>query len=271
MNWKSPPSDPNKKWLNRSLELQIILACNWACPACDSFSQFPKLAFTRKGTMTLEQIWFFIGEMHRENAYFGRIRILGGEPSIAPLFPEIVKILRAELVDKGHIGFLEVITNGSHPEKIEPVKLLLDRVRVSGERAKENAHVANLVHTPLSLGYEGKVCSAPGFCGWSLNYWGFFPCSSGAGLARFLDDVPRWQRLSLPTGKTMENWPDLTDLCGSCYHSLRDEDKIKCGVKKPELNKPSEDNQQRLDSWFAGRQPKWEAYYGALTPEPVSA
>lgn len=271
-SWKEPPADRSKVWLNKSLELAINLTCNWTCIACDAFSQLRTTNIVRKGTMTLEQIWHFIGEMHQRNAYFGRIRILGGEPTIAPRFLEIVKLLREELVLKGYVGQLEVITNGTNPEKIEPAKQYLNRVRVSGEAAKQRAHTANLVHSPSTLGYVGKQCNAPGHCGWSLNYWGYYPCSSGAGLSRF-HDWQRWQRLSLPV-TLKETWPDLIDLCQHCYHALREDDKIKCGTGtlpgQAELNTPSPENQKLMDSWMAGREPSLPVY-GQLTQVPESA
>lgn len=262
MNWKSPPADPTKKWLNKSLELAINLFCNWECIACDAFSQLHTISIVRQGTMTLRQIQHFISEMKERNAYFGRIRILGGEPTINPLFQTIASMLHAELVTTGHVGLLEVITNGSHPERIESAKQYLGKVRVSGEKAKQAAHVANLVHSPYSLGYIGKQCNQPGHCGWSLNYWGYYPCSSGAGLCRF-HDWQQWQRLKLPVS-LKETWPDLIDLCQHCYHALRDEDKIKCGTgMKPgqaELNKPSASNQEVLDKWLSGANPTLPVY-----------
>lgn len=266
MDWKAPPADSSKLWLNKSLEIQIILACNWSCIACDQFSQLRTVSFVRKGTMTLEQLKFFIDEMHKHNAYFGRIRLVGGEPTIAPQFANIVALLHSYLVLRGHVGALEVVTNGSKPEKIQPVRMMLDRVRPSGEAAKQRDHTANLVHSPASLGYQGKMCSAPWHCGWSLNYWGFFPCSSGAGLSRF-HDWTRWQRTSLPLGKTMDVWPDLQELCNHCYHGLRPEHKIKCGTGtlpgQAELNKPSAENQKLLDRWQAGALPTWPVYGAA--------
>lgn len=265
MDWKAPPKDSSKKWLNKSLEIQLLLACNWSCTACDQFSQLRTVSFVRKGTMTLDQIAHFIAEMKEQNAYFGRIRLVGGEPTIAPRFAEITKMLHSELVTTGHIGRLEVVTNGSKPEKIQPVKVYLEKVRVSGEEAKQRDHTANMVHSPASLGYEGKMCTAPWHCGWSLNYWGYFPCSSGAGLSRFYDWT-QWQRLNLPLAKTLDVWPDLQTLCNHCYHALRPEHKIKCGTgTKPgqaELNKPSPENQVILDRWLSGALPTWPIYGG---------
>lgn len=272
MNWKEKPADPSKVWLNRSLELAINITCNWSCQACDAFSQLRTTNIVRKGTMTMGQIMHFVDEMHERNGYFGRIRILGGEPTIAPLFRDIVHKLHAYLVVPGYVGELEVITNGTHPEKIQPVREFLSRVRVSGEAAKQKSHTANLVHSPKTLGYIGRQCNAPGHCGWSLNYWGYFPCSSGAGLSRF-HDWQHWQRLSLPVS-LKETWPDLIDLCQFCYHALREEDKIKCGTGmlpgQAELNKPSAENQELMDSWLAGREPTLPVY-GQLTAVPKSA
>ena len=265
MDWKAPPLDPAKRWLNKSLELAINLFCSWQCHACDAFSQFPTISIVRRGTMTISQIEHFVAEMKEANAYFGRIRILGGEPAINPKLPQIAELLHRELVQKGHVGRLEIITNGDHMEKLTPaVRQYLEKVRVSGEAAKQAAHVANLVHSPKSLGYIGKQCGQPGHCGWALNYWGYYPCSSGAGLSRF-HDWQNWQRLKLPVS-LKETWPDLVDLCQHCYHALRPEDKIKCGTGmqpgQAELNKPSPENQALLDSWLAGRQPTLAVYGG---------
>lgn len=264
MDWKAPPADPNKLWLNRSLELQILLACNWRCASCDSYSQFPSLAFTRRGTMTLDQIKFFIHEMEQANAYFGRIRILGGEPSLHPKLEDIVCLLHNNLVAPGHVGQLELITNGSHPEKIAPVKHLL-RVRVSDENDKQKHHTSSMVRTPASLGYEGKRCRAPEHCGWSLSYYGYAPCSSGAGIMRLRDLIPERGLLSLPIVKGTEaNWPRLQELCNLCYHGLRDEDKIKCGTGtrpgQQELSTPSPEVWGHLAPWLQGKPVNWPIY-----------
>lgn len=267
MNWKDPPSDPAKNWVNRSLELQINLTCNWQCVSCDAFSQFP-ISFTKKGTMTQAQIDYFIEEMKSNNAYFGRIRILGGEPTINPLFATIVEKLYKELVPE-YIGYLEVITNGTHPEKISPVRALFNKVRVSGEKAKERAHTASLVQSPASLGYEGIICGSPWHCGMSLNYWGYYPCSGGAGVARF-HDWAMWARLQLPLSinwkypekptAIRDNWQELQQLCNHCHYALKPEDKIKSGTRDWEKNKPNEENQKLLDAWLAGKLPMWYTY-----------
>lgn len=264
MNWKSPPSDPNKVWLNRSLELQILLGCNWSCTACDALSQFHAVTFVKRGTMTLAQIHYFVQEMHDSNAYFGRIRVMGGEPSLHPKLVEIVELLHAELVSKGHVGQLELVTNGSHPEKIDPVRRLL-RVRVSGEADKQKHHTSTLVHTPASLGYQGKRCSSPEHCGWSLSCYGYAPCSSGAGIMRLRDIVPQHGRLSLPIVRGTEaNWPELQSLCDLCYHGLRDEHKIKCGTGQQsgqhELNTPGPEIWGHLAPWLSGKPTDWTIY-----------
>lgn len=262
MNWKEPPADGSKMWLNKSLEMQIILACNWHCIACDQGSQFSSFDFIKKGTMTVDQMWHFIKEMKSANAYLGRIRILGGEPTVHPKFKEIVELLHAKLVPT-HVGQLEVVTNGSHPERIQSVRHLI-KPRVSGESQKQSAHVANLVNTPASLGYEGRMCSAPWHCGISLNYWGYFPCSAGAGIARF-EDWMKWQRLTLPTcvnpcNAVRETWPDLQELCNRCYHALRDEDKVKCGTSDKSKNAPGSHIRGSLNAWASGKKAGWQAY-----------
>lgn len=265
MNWKSPPIDPDKLWLNNSMELQILLACSWDCHACDQFSNFHGISFVKKGTMTLAQIEHFIHEMQAANAYFGRIRILGGEPTGHPKFAEIIKMLDGWLVAYGHVGFLEVITNGDNPERIEPVRHLISRVRVSGERDKQKRHTANLRATPASLGYHGRRCNQPEHCGWSLSYYGWAPCSSGAGIMRLRDLMATHQRHALPGERgTEKNWPELQQLCDQCYHGLRDEDKVKCGTGQQPgqhaLNAPSPEMWSHLGPWLSGKQPTWQVY-----------
>lgn len=265
-DWKSPPADPAKMWLNKSLELQVILACNWRCIACDQGSQFSSFDFVKRGTMTVEQIAHFCGEMIQHNAYLGRIRVMGGEPTVHPQLRPILELLREQLVPH-HVGRIEIISNGSRIEKVKELRSagLIDKARISGEGQKQGAHIANLVHTPASLGYRGRVCNSPWHCGISLNQFGYFPCSSGAGIARFMDDMPRWQRLALPTCKqpgnaVRENWPDLQSLCDHCYHGLREEDKQKCGTSDATKNTPGAHIAPKIEAWKAGKKAEWRTY-----------
>lgn len=273
MDWKAAPTDTAKLWLNKSLEIQIMLACNWTCHACDQLSQFSRIAWIKKGTMSIEQIEHFVGEMHAHNAYIGRIRLVGGEPSLHPKLSKIIGILNTLILD-GHLGQLEIVTNGSHPEKIKAARAENGdsplKVRVSDEGDKQKHHTANLLYTPHSLGYEGKMCNAPWHCGMSLNYYGYFPCSSGAGLARLFDDMPRWQRLTLPLSTSKpcnavrDTWPELQQLCNLCYHGLKPEHKQKCGTGQlpgqAELNQPGPAIQPHLQAWLDGKQPDWKVY-----------
>ena len=280
MDWKAPPADAGKLWLNKSLEIQLLLACNWSCHACDQFSQFGQISWVKRGTMTLAQVQNFVDEMRSANAYFGRIRLVGGEPSLHPKLLEIITILYG-LVQSGHVGHLEMVTNGSHPEKIEPIRHMIERVRPSGESAKQKHHTANLVHTPALLGYEGKRCGQPEHCGWSLSTYGYAPCSSAAGFMRLRDLMgPDYNRLDLPLagrrdGGTNANWPKLQDLCNHCYHALRPEDKIKCGTgQRPEnqgLNDPGPEVASHLNPWLAGKQHGWPLYGSNTTAAAEAA
>lgn len=269
--WKSPPLDPDKLWLANSIEMQILLACNWSCHACNQLSNFHGISFIKKGTMTLAQVRFFVGEMHKHNAYFGRIRILGGEPTIHPKFTEIVKLLHEELVVKGHVGFLEVITNGDHLERVKPVQHLFSRVRVSREKAKQTRHIANLLQTPKSLGYRGIRCNTPEHCGWSLSYYGWAPCSPAASIMRMWDMADEHQRMTIPIESpkpgvppTEANWPRLQEFCDLCQHGLKPEDMVKCGTgTKPgqhELNTPEPETWSHLAPWLNGKQADFKVY-----------
>lgn len=258
MNWKSPPQDSARKWLNKSLEIQLMLLCSWRCCSCDAYSQFPSISWIKRGTMTLAQIEHFVRELKDANGYFGRIRLLGGEPSIHPKFAEMVELLHSELVPD-HVFRLEVITNGAHPEKIDPIRHLV-KVRVSGAADKEKHHVANMRATPASLGYKGRRCSSPEHCGWSLSYYGYAPCSAGAGIMRLRDLMGQHQRTSLP--ESVESW-DVQQLCDHCYHGLRSEDKVKTGASRHDLNTPSPDVYEHLGPWLSGKQPDWQVYGAA--------
>lgn len=264
MNWKSPPADPSKKWLNKSLELLITLVCNWSCVSCNAFSQFSSFGFVKKGTMTLAQISHFCDEMERDNAYFGRIRILGGEPTLHPQFHAIVTMLYERLVAKGHVGHLEIITNGTHMDRIRPIQHMIAKVKPSGERAKDKHHVANLIHTPKSLGYKGQRCGQPEFCGWTLSAYGFSACSSAAGIQRLRDMMgPEHQKLELPQVRgTNANWPHLQDMCDLCFCGLKPEHKIRSGTRDPSRNQPGPDVVDDVNAWAGGKQPDWPRYGG---------
>ena len=274
MNWRDPPADKSKIWINKSMELQILLACDWECQACNAHSNFHGISFVKKGTMSIQQIKHFISEMGDKNAYLGRIRILGGEPTLHPRFEVIVELLFNRLVETGHVGGLEVITHGGPKTvtAIDQVRTCLEKVRVSGQKAKEKHHTANLVHTPHSLGYEGIMCSQPWHCGFSLGYYGYFPCAGGGGVAR-LQNWMKWQRLELPLPSVRETWPDLQELCNHCFHALREEHKVKCGTDKFELNVPNQEQWGYLAPWVNGKQPDWKVYGAtvAKTQNPVVA
>ena len=195
--WKKPPADPEMLWVNTSLEIQILLQCNFSCAPCDAFSNYHGVHWIKKGTMSLKQIKHFEEEMRDNNAYLGRVRLLGGEPTMHPKLEEICQIMKG-LQNDGHIHVVEMVTNASNMEKANEVKKYINKIRRSDLNEKNKTMVANLVHTPKSLGVAPFICSAPRFCGLSLNAFGYFPCSADAGLARLLNDVPRWQRTELP-------------------------------------------------------------------------
>jgi hypothetical protein len=276
-NWKAPPSDPGKMWLNRSLELCVILTCDWRCASCNAYSQFPTIGFIRKGMMSLAQIRFFIGEMQQHNAYFGRIRILGGEPCLWPFLEEGVKLLHEGLVVTGHVGRLELITNGDHMDRARAVKPWIEKVRVSDEGDKQRNHIASMAATPLTMGYEGHVCSQPGFCGIQLSALGYFPCSPGSGIAK-LRDMKQYQRLTLPTCKkprnvVSETWPDLVRLCDHCAHALKPEHKVRSGTGvqpgQHALSAPHPEVWNQLAPHLAGKQLDWPIY--GQTKQPAVA
>ncbi len=221
--------------------------------------------------MTLAMIQNFIREMHDANAYFGRIRILGGEPTMWGPLPQAAKMLYDDLVVPGYIGHLELITNGDNMEKAREVKPWVVKIRVSNEADKQKHHTASMVNTPLSMGYppaDIKPCSQPTFCGIQLSAYGYFPCSAGAGLAK-LRNLQKFQRLELPTcvkprNVVRETWPDLSELCGHCMHALKEEHKIKCGTgMKPgqhALSAPSPEVWEHLGPLLAGKQLDWQLY-----------
>jgi len=214
--------------------------------------------------MTVDQIQYFADEMREKQAYFGRIRMLGGEPTLHPKLEEICQILRG-LVEDGHIGFLEMVTNASHMEKAAIVKPYQVKIRRSSAAEKDKRMVANLVQVPNTLGIAPKICSAPSYCGLNLNVCGFFPCSAGAGLAKLMSEVPRWQRMSVPTRPFIEEWPDLLDLCGWCFHGISDgaiKETLKCGPANYEKNTPHEAMWKHLAPWLNSKTtPKdWKLY-----------
>lgn len=272
MNWKSPPPDNSKNWINKSLEMQVILACNWSCHACDELSNLHGLPFIKHGAMTVEQVAWFASEIRRARGYFGRLRIIGGEPTLHPKLTEIVSILGGLV--PAHLFQVELVTNGSKPAIIAMHANRL-KVRVSDEDEKQKYHEANLRATPATLGYRGIPCNSPWFSGMSLNRFGYFPCSAGASAAR-LRDWMRWQRLTLPLSRNYQwpglptavrdEWPDLADLCTHCYRGLRQADKVHCGTGILEAdrikNAPHPEADTMLAEWSSGKPVTWAVYEG---------
>lgn len=90
----------------KHIEIEINVACDLACFACDRFSDV-----TTAPNMKVEQVKHFVKESLDLNWEWERIRILGGEPTIHPHIYEIVEAL----IEYRHIYpkcFIQLLSNG---------------------------------------------------------------------------------------------------------------------------------------------------------------
>lgn len=150
----------------------------------------------------------------------GLLTIIGGEPLLHPHLVEFVRRIREELIEPGFVKGMDLVTNGviKPPAELES---LVKIITFSTPEQKKEVHMCTFV-TCEDLGYTGEPrrCKFARWCGPSLSYNGYAPCSSGSHVLRlwgwkdlFLQDLP---------GSVAEFPRPLEDVCKLCSYMAQE-------------------------------------------------
>lgn len=192
-----------------NIEFEITLRCNAKCPSCSRHC--PYLDYDRESDVTMGQLSRFMAEVKSYSEQHTRvdmIHIMGGEPTLHPLFGAIVSFIKDRLLSHGHIRRLQVVTNGIIP--IDP-KLEVPTT-ISRPEEKGPEHRCMLV-APCDTGQALKTCPVPYDCGVSFGAYGWWPCGAGGAICR-LFGLEQYRRGTIPEDE--DDFPDRNDMCKLC-------------------------------------------------------
>jgi hypothetical protein len=210
-----PPYRPS----HRSITIDITEDCDLGCVDCSRScgnDQAPS-----KSYMKLEQIEQFISESKRQGRKWELILIEGGEPTLHPLFLDIVCALADYLKHESPGTILQVNTNGYSESsqrilsRIPPIVIVCSSAK---KRRIQDTHLLiNIAPADLSLasGFDlSQGCYLPAFYGLGLNRYGYYPHPICGSIDRvFGFDIGR-KNLPEPDDDLGEQFPRLCCYCG---------------------------------------------------------
>jgi Radical SAM superfamily/4Fe-4S single cluster domain len=214
----------------RVIGIALTYACNLRCLNCDeSSAQAPADA-----QMSVEQIQRFVDECVAADYHWDLMEIAGGEPTMHPEFPEIIRVLREYRNRYSPQTRIKVLTNGAG-EKVQqiaaqiPSDIEVENSNKVGKRQIELKHSTFNLTPGEVAGYENvdytNACEYTYRCGTGLGPTGYYHCPVAAGMDRIFE----WNlgRQSLPSADD-----DMEDLakafCSMCGYFLKQQE-----YKKP--------------------------------------
>jgi organic radical activating enzyme len=132
--------------------------------------------------MSVDQIKKFI-EQAKSGGGISKLKLLGGEPLMHPQFVEIYDLLNAAIKD-GIIKFIKVETNKTIAmPKVEPSSFISWKGRVQKKKKHQPA-----LWSPKDMGIPTTIgqCQQLSKCGFSIDKYGYLPCSPAIMIARLL-------------------------------------------------------------------------------------
>lgn len=190
------------------LELNITLQCNLACAGCNRLCNIYR---ERTEHMSVAQIQKFIDQA-KNNGGVSRLKVLGGEPLMHPNFVEIYNLL-AQAGKDGIINNIVIESNRTLPmPKVEGFPFISWKGRV--QRKKKHQP---FMWSPKDLGFNNGPqpnCPQISKCGFSLDKYGYLPCSLAIMLAR-LYGYTNLYKMEFPD----KSW-GLEELCPNCIFSM---------------------------------------------------
>jgi len=170
--------------------------------------------------MSPQQILKFVGQLRDNNKVVERLKVVGGEPLLHPQFEEIYNIL-ADAAEEGLIQQIKIDSNKKTP--VPHITRKCKFVRWSGRSPVRKCHLPPLwspedhgvVVSPTIRGnYIKAPCDQLRRCGYSLDKYGYLPCSVAIMLVRLLN-LNHLYRKDLPD----KPW-GLEEICKHCSFGM---------------------------------------------------
>lgn len=203
-----------------NLELNVTLQCNLACANCNRLCDIYR---DRTEHMSVDQVDRFIKQA-KAGGGIKKLKLLGGEPLLHPNFVDIYGLLLGAVKD-GVIRCIRVETNGTIPiPKVERNPLICFK----GRRVSRKKHQPAL-WSPVDLGVKTPIgtCQQLSKCGFSLDKYGYLPCSPAIMISRLLGYNDLY-KLDFPNAV----W-GLEKLCPHCVFSMSAEWRSKYSAINP--------------------------------------
>lgn len=205
--------------LVRNVQIEITTACNLACHNCDRNCGTAKTS----ELVTVEQIKKFVDESIRLDKKWGRIDIIGGEPTIHQQFWKVLDTLYVYKNWSKRTKF-RITTNGHGDFVKKQIKRMEDTgysnwIQIRNTAKLDNVHDFTAVNmAPIDEGVKDVLkCSIPWRCGTALTRYGYFSCGAGASIARVFGLDIGIKSLEDYTPENLHK--QMSILCGYCGHS----------------------------------------------------
>jgi hypothetical protein len=195
--------------------------------------------------MSVEQIAKFIDQA-KNNGGVSRLKVLGGEPLLNPQFVDIYNLL-AKAGKDGIINNIVIESNRTLPmPKVEGYPFISWKGRV--QRKKKHQP---FMWSPKDLGFDnGPQPNCPQICkcGYSLDKYGYLPCSLAIMLTRLFGHTDLY-KMDFPTSP----W-GLEKLCSNCIFSMNPEWRSKYSSKTifeftEEEKSPTKSFKDAMEKW----------------------
>ncbi len=178
---------PQYKRSRKSIEINITDRCNLRCINCDmSCRQAPS-----REQMTVEQIAKFVKESIDNNMKWGKIRLLGGEPTLHPDILRIFDLLLGYKDNHSRECSIQLVTNGFGKTARKILSEIPEGIEVENSQKESNYqlfHPFNMAPVDNRLNrfvdYSNGCRITTFVCGMGLTSHGYYPCMVAGGIDR---------------------------------------------------------------------------------------
>jgi len=199
------------------MEIYLTYGCNLNCLNCDiSSRQAPA-----NEKMSLEQIQKFIDESITAGIKWGKIRIMGGEPTLHPDILAIIKLLIRYKREYSKDTIIQLITNGYGVQVNKVLEEIPGEVEIENSKKTDERQLFDTFNiAPVDLLRYKTVdysngCYVTDVCGIGLTPFGYYCCGIAGGIDRILG-------FDLARKKIPDSGDKMTDqfnvFCRYCGH-----------------------------------------------------